>query len=197
MDTAALKELYRTELLDNVLPFWETNALDTTYGGFTDFLDRAGVPLSTDKGGWVQGRGVWVFSTVYRLLDKSDRWLRAAKIGAGFIQEKLIGPDGRAWFELTREGKPLVMRRYLFTEMFAAMGLAEYGYIAGDKNAVNKARELYAAIDRHHGTLPEKIQPETRKFRSHSHTMMLINLCQVLCDVDPDNAIQYTDRIDK
>ncbi|MGL1890047.1 MAG: AGE family epimerase/isomerase [Spirochaetaceae bacterium] len=192
-----LKEFYNNELLNNVVPFWQNNSVDWEYGGFMDFLDREGKTLSTDKGGWVQGRAVWIFSNLYRDIEKRDEWLKVAENGVKFIREHLIRKsDGRVYFEVTREGKPLLMRRYLFSELFAAMGLAAYSEISGDRQALDEARTLYSTINNLMDKMPSKIDVNTRKFRGHSMTMMLINLCQVMRDADMERASIYTKQID-
>lgn len=91
----------------------------------------------------------------------------------------------------------MVMRRYLFTEMFAAMGLAAYSSIAQDVTALEQARRLYSLIDELDGKLSPKVEPTSRRFRGHSHTMMMINLCQVLREADPERSAHYTQRIDR
>lgn len=192
-----LKDFYYKELTEDVIPFWQNNSVDWDFGGFMDFLDREGNPLSTDKGGWVQGRAVWIFSTLYKEIEQKEEWLKVAENGVRFIRNHLRRKeDGRMYFEVTREGKPLVMRRYLFSEIFAAIGLAAYSEISGDTKALEEAGELYCIIE----TLPEKMEPKidpgTRQFRGHSMTMMLISLCQIMRQADPENAQKYTDKID-
>jgi len=192
-----LKDFYYKELTEDVIPFWQNNSVDWEFGGFLDFLDREGKTLSTDKGGWVQGRAVWVFSTLYKEIEQKDEWLKIAENGVKFLRNHLRrAEDGRMYFEVTREGKPLVMRRYLFSEVFAAIGLAAYSEISGDVKALEEAKELYQMILSPPDNLEAKIDPETRQFRGHSMTMMLISLCQIMRQADPDNAQKYTDKID-
>jgi len=64
------KELYRKELMDNVIPFWEENSPDTEYGGFFTCLDRQGVVFDTNKFMWPQGRQVWFFLMIYNQVER-------------------------------------------------------------------------------------------------------------------------------
>ncbi len=193
-----LKEFYHKELINDVIPFWQENSVDWEYGGFMDFLDQQGHPLSTDKGGWVQGRAVWIFSTLYRDIEKREDWYKVAENGVRFIREKLRrSEDGRVYFEVTREGRPLVMRRYLFSELFASAGLAAWSEISGDKKALEEAKELQKLIYQLSDKMEPKIDPETRKIRGHSMTMMLISLNQILRQADPAEGEEYTRLIDK
>ena len=192
------ESIYYRELINSVIPFWQTHSVDWNYGGFTDFLDRQGRLLSTDKGGWVQGRAIWVFSTLYKEIEPREDWYKIAENGVRFLRNHLQRKsDGRVYFEVTREGLPLVMRRYLFSELFAAAGLAVWSEISGDTKALEEARNLLLLVDQLSGTLEAKIEPETRILRSHSMTMMLINIYQILRQVDIKNAVQYTNRIDR
>ncbi len=204
-----LRDFYYRELTDDVLPFWLSHGIDKEKGGLLDFLDRQGQPLSTDKGGWAQGRATWIFSALYNDLEPRDTWLSAARCCADFTRDKVLaGPEGRAYFELDRNGNPLVLRRYLFSEAFAiiglaeyskasgdSIGLAEYSKASGDSSYLRKAIDTLAVYDRFRGKLEPKINPALRPMRGHSDTMIMINVFQVLRGADPEHASIYSSRI--
>lgn len=191
-----LRDFYYRELVCDVAPFWIQYGIDWGKGGLLDFLDRKGLPLSTDKGGWAQGRAAWIFSALYNELEPRDEYLAAAKSCADFTRDKVLsGPGGRAYFELDRDGNPLVLRRYLFSEAFAIIGLAEYSRASGDISYLKKALDTLAVYDRHRGKLEPKVNPELRPMRGHSDTMIMINIFQVLRSADPANGALYTSRI--
>ena len=125
MDNTALKQQYRNELLQNVVPFWETHSPDHEFGGFFTCLDREGKVFDTDKFIWLQGRQVWMFSTLYNRVKQRDQWLQMAEQGAGFL--KKYGHDGNYnwYFSLTREGKPLVEPYNIFSDCFATMAFGQ------------------------------------------------------------------------
>jgi len=54
-----LSEKYRSELLDNIIPYWQRNSVDRENGGFFTCLDRQGRVYDTDKFIWLQCRQVW------------------------------------------------------------------------------------------------------------------------------------------
>jgi len=54
-----LSEKYRSELLDNIIPYWQRNSVDRENGGFFTCLDRQGRVYDTDKFIWLQCRHVW------------------------------------------------------------------------------------------------------------------------------------------
>lgn len=134
---------YRDELLNKVAPFWEKHSKDEQFGGYFTCLDRMGNVYDTDKFIWLQGREVWMFSTLYNKVEQRPEWLEMAMHGADFLQK--YGHDGHLnwYFSLTREGKPLIEPYNIFSDCFATMafgqlfkatGKEEYGAIAKKKH---------------------------------------------------------------
>ncbi|HCC18513.1 MAG TPA: N-acylglucosamine 2-epimerase, partial [Porphyromonadaceae bacterium] len=82
-----LEELYRIELLDNVLPFWLNKSQDLTFGGYHTCLDRQGNVYDTDKFVWLQARQVWLFSMLYNNVEKRQEWLDCAIQGGEFLKK--------------------------------------------------------------------------------------------------------------
>ncbi len=192
----SLRDFYYRELTFDVAPFWIEHGIDAENGGLLDFLDRLGNPLSTDKGGWAQGRAAWIFSALYNQFQPRKEYLEAARSCADFTRDKVLaGPNGRAYFELDRKGSPLVLRRYLFSEAFAIIGLAEYSKASGDHSYLEKALDTLQVYNRFRGKLEPKVNPELRPMRGHSDTMIMINVFQILRDIDPDHTEVYTKRI--
>lgn len=74
-DLKQLKEQYKEELLNNVLPFWIQHSQDKECGGYFTCLDQFGKVFDTDKFIWLQGREVWMFSMLYNKLEKKQEWL--------------------------------------------------------------------------------------------------------------------------
>ena len=65
IDFKSAASLYRSELLDSVLPFWLEKSQDHEYGGYFTCLNRDGSVYDTDKFIWLQGREVWMFAMLY------------------------------------------------------------------------------------------------------------------------------------
>ena len=64
-DLDGLKEVYRSALFDDLVPWWETHSVDQIKGGFLTRLAKDGTPYSEDKDMWMTGRQVWMFSHLY------------------------------------------------------------------------------------------------------------------------------------
>lgn len=195
IDFRKIRDDYREELLTNILPFWTEHGFDSMNGGFFGVLGRNGELLSTDKGGWVHGRFTWILSEVYRSIDKNRKWYEYAEHAACFLRDRMRREDGRIYFEVTREGNPLIMRRYLFSEIFASIGFAGFYRITKNEEWLSLARSTLRVIDRLEGALPPKIDPGTRRIESHSSTMIRISLFQILRDADRENEELYSKNI--
>lgn len=143
MTDQELSQFYNQTLLDDVLPFWLQHGMDTLHGGILTALDRDGSILDTDKSVWFQGRAAWTFSNLHRKLEPRPEWLEAARSCLDFLRKHGEGPDGKLYFSLSREGTPLRMRRYAFSEAFAAIANAAFASTTGDDRAAADARRYF------------------------------------------------------
>jgi len=178
-----LETVYRTGLLQDTLPFWMNHGVDDDHGGYVTSLNRVGTVLDTDKSVWQQGRFAWMLSTLYNRVEKNPAWLNAAESGIDFLRRHAFDTDGRMYFQLTREGRPLRKRRYAFSEAFASMAFAAYAKASGDGTARDQAIKLHAlfvhdAIEGQRGE--PKVDATTRPMQGIGPYMILINLSQVL-----------------
>jgi len=178
-----LIRVYRDGLLKDVIPFWVAHAPDPEYGGYLHYLDRDGSVYHTDKSVWLQGRIAWLTALLYNEVERRPEWLEMSRQGIAFMEKHCFDTDGRMFFEVTREGRPLRKRRYLFSETFGVIAFAEYGRAAGDQRRIEKARELYRLLIkyvRNPSLLPPKVIPETRASKGHALAMILIATTQQL-----------------
>ncbi|MGV3766364.1 MAG: AGE family epimerase/isomerase [Chitinophagaceae bacterium] len=172
-------QLYRQELLDNVLPFWMNFSIDKECGGFFTCLDRQGNVFDTDKFIWLQGRQVWMFAYLYNELEPRKEWLDAALHGADFLEKHAMDENGSFYFSLTRAGKPLVAPYNIFSDCFASMAFGALFKATG----IEKYKTL--AVDTFHHILARRNNPKgaynkgiagTRPLKGFSLPMILSNL---------------------
>lgn len=141
-----LRELYRRELLENVVPFWLANSLDRLNGGYFNCLDRDGSVYSTDKSMILNNRALWIYSRLYRSVDPRPEWLAAAKLGYDFFIRHLETTDNAPFFAVTQDARPL--EPFFFSvEAYGAMACAEYSLAAGDPQALARALSSYRRIE--------------------------------------------------
>ncbi len=184
-----LTKVYRDGLLEDTLPFWQCHSPDREQGGFLTSLDADGTVVATDKPMWIEGRITWLFSRLYNEVEQREEWLELAKHGFNFLCEHGFDTDGRMFYSVTKEGRPLRKRRYLFTETFGVIALAEYAKAAGDSDSLQQARDLFRLVLRYHqtpGLLEPKGDPQTRSLKSHAMPMILLATTQVLRRCDDD-----------
>ncbi len=193
--------VYRDGLLEDVLPFWIRHAVDRQHGGFLFCLDRDGSLLDSDKPIWTQGRFAWLLATLYAEVEPRPEWLELARHGLDFLRRHGFDADGRMFFRVAHDGRPLRKRRYLFSEAFTTLALAAYARAADDGQAADEALELFRLILRYHttpGLLEPKSIPQTRPAKGLGMPMILLATAQVLrqatgdplCDEWIDRSIE-------
>ena len=189
---------YRDGLLHDTLPFWIDRCVDREYGGFMFARDRDGTLIDTDKGMWQQCRFVWLLATLYNTVEKREEWLELAQHGIDFIYRHGFDDDGRMFFLVTRDGRPLRKRRYVDAEAFGVAAFAAYAQATGDARAKQQATQLFDLVDRYvttPGLIPPKVDPQTRPSKALAVRMITIWIAQNLRKIadDPDD---YTRLID-
>jgi N-acylglucosamine 2-epimerase len=177
--------LYRNTLLNDVVPFWLRHGVDREHGGFLTALDRDGSLLDSDKSVWFQGRGAWMFATLYNTVEPNPEWLAAAQGGIEFLRDHCADATGKLYFTVTRDGRPLRMRRYAYSESFAAIANAAYARATGDDRAAADATRLFGRYLRHSfepNGWPAKVSTDTRPTMGIGPHMIGIATAQELRD---------------
>lgn len=171
-------DIYRNDLVNNIMPFWLKNGIDPVNGGVYTCLDRQGNLIDTTKSVWFQGRFGFVAAYAYNSIERNPEWLAASKSCIDFIEAHCFDPkDGRMYFEVMADGTPLRKRRYVFSECFAAIAMSEYSIASDDRSYAEKALKLFKDIRRFLATpelTPAKYLPAQPAI-GHSITMILIN----------------------
>ena len=190
-------ECYREDLVQNIMPFWMKYGLDTENGGVYTCVDRNGELMDTTKSVWFQGRFAYTCCFAYNNIERRQEWLDAAKQTIDFIEAHCFDTDRHMFFEVTAVGKPLRKRRYVFSESFAAIAMAEYSKATGDRTYAEKAMQIFREM-RKRLTTPGLLEPKylpTVEMKGHSITMILINVANVLKQVVDDPELdEQTDQ---
>jgi len=180
---AVLRDTYRDGLLADVVPFWLRHGLDREHGGVLTCLDRDGTVYDSDKSIWFQGRFGWLLGTLCTEVEPRAEWLEGCRSCVTFLRRHGFDADGRMFFTVTRDGRPLRKRRYVFSEMFASMALAAWAAAASDAAAAREALDLFAsACDRleRPGGIEPKLVTATRATASFSGPMIVLGTAQAL-----------------
>ena len=179
IDLAQYAKLYQKELLEQIIPFWEKNSIDTDFGGYFTCLDRQGKLYDTDKFIWLQGRQVWTFSMLYNQVEKKQEWLTIALHGADFLLNNGRDADGNWYFSLNQKGEPLIEPYNIFSDCFAAMAFGEL------YKATNDPMHKKVAVDTYTNILSKQNNPKGKWNKAHKGTRELKNfsLPMILCNL--------------
>ena len=184
----AHRDYCRAELNDNIMPFWMEHGFDRENGGVYTCLDRDGTLMDSTKSVWFQGR--FGFTTAFAVNNvlgtcphdtaRREAWLEASKSCLDFIDAHCFDTDGHMFFTVTADGQPVQKRRYVFSECFAIIAMAEYSLATGDKSWAQRAFDIFNNTRKMLAT-PGFLPPKTTaKGYSHSITMMFFNVVVVL-----------------
>ena len=190
-------ESYKTDLTENIMPFWMEHGWDKVNGGVYTCLDRDGSLIDSTKSVWFQGRFAFICAYAYNNVEKNPMWLEAAKSTLDFIENNCFDENGRMYFSVTAEGKPLRMRRYVFSETFAAIAMSEYALATGEQKYAERALQIFKDTQRFlttPGILAPKFE-ESVQLQSHSIIMILINVASCIRKVINDPKL--TEQIDE
>ncbi|MRJ08497.1 N-acylglucosamine 2-epimerase [Ornithobacterium rhinotracheale] len=191
---------YKEQLTRDILPFWLNNGIDHKHGGLYTCLNQDGSLMDTTKSVWFQGRFGFIAAMAYNQIEPNPEYLAASKTCVEFLENHCFDTDGRMFFEVTEDGRPLRKRRYVFSESFAAIAFAEYAIASGEKKYAEKALHLFKEMQRFL-TTPGILEPkytDTLPMKGHSIIMILINTASRIRLAIQDDALnqQIDDSIE-
>lgn len=192
-------EKYKADLTEDIMPFWLKNGLDRQHGGIYTCLNRDGSLMDTTKSVWFQGRFAFTCCFAYNHVEKKQEWLDAAKMTLDFIEKYCFDENRRMYFEVAADGTPLRLRRYVFSESFAAIAMAEYAAATGSEEYARKALAIFKDMRRFLST-PGILEPKylpTVQAQGHSITMIMINVASCIKKVieDPELDLQIEESV--
>ena len=143
-----LRKEVSENLTQNILSYWSNYMVDNKNGGFygrIDVNDR--VSPDEEKGGILNARILWTYSSAYRIL-KDTAYLRLATRAKEYIMAHFIDKQyGGAYRSLKSDGKPSDTRKQTYTQSFFIYGLAEYYRATGDKEALKAAINIFELFE--------------------------------------------------
>lgn len=140
--TPEIKELYRRDLFEDFLPFMDRHVIDHDLGGFLCHADRDGTRLGSDKDSWYEGRGIWVYSFLYRKFTHDPRHLDIARKTVESILRIRPSDDARWPRRFTRTGETLARDEEIYGSLFIAEGLSEFSAATGELRYRDMAKEI-------------------------------------------------------
>ena len=187
-----LKNFYANRLLNNTLPFWFPRSFDQEYGGFLLMRDADGSLIDDDKAVWIQGRATWLLATLYNTVEPRSEWLEGARLGYDFLCRHCFDSDGRMFFHVTHDGRPIRKRRYFFSETFFVLAAAAYAKATGDDAAAERARVVFGKCleyAKHPEMLPAKFS-STRPAKGIGVPLIMLHTAQQLRETIGDERVE-------
>ena len=138
---------FRGQLLDEILPFWESHAVDREHGGYWTHLHRDGGRYSLgDKYLVMQTRMIYSFSIGYRVSGER-RYLDLAAHGFEFLKSHFRDTRRGGWvWTVTRRGEQLDRAKRPYGLAFVVYSLAEFARVSGDRQALELAQATWEQV---------------------------------------------------
>jgi mannobiose 2-epimerase len=145
-----LKKEVTEDLTRNILPYWSAKMVDNVNGGFYGRIDgNDKVYPEAEKGGILNARILWTYSSAYRVLGDTS-YLRLAKRAKDYILAHFFDSKyGGAYLSLKADGAPSNTRKQVYTNAFFIYALAEYNRATGDKQALAEARKIFELFEKY------------------------------------------------
>lgn len=194
MNFSELRRLYAHTLLDDVIPFWERNALDPE-GGINSCIGDDGQVVNRDRWGWSQWRAVYVFSKLYNTVEKRPEWLETAKKILGFV--KTHGPLENGHWPMLMDADGNVKRGYesIFNDGFVIYGLVELWRATHDDSLLDVAMATFRAVQQ--GLAGPELppifpypEPPARNAQAHGLSMLFSDVYHGLAQVTGDAEVR-------
>ena len=145
-----LKEEMRAELIHGILPYWMGRMVDVEQGGFYGQIDGADRIIGgAGKGGILNARILWTFSSAYRIQPDSA-YLHMAERAYGYALKYFFDEEmGGTYWLVNADGSPADTKKQIYSQAFFIYALTEYHMASGNEEALAKAKELFHLIEQH------------------------------------------------
>jgi mannobiose 2-epimerase len=145
-----LKSEVRNELIHNILPFWAGKMIDTKNGGFFGQIKGDGQLIpEADKGGILNARILWSFSSAY-LLEKNPLYLEMANRAKVYILDHFLDASfGGTYWTVSFDGKPVDAKKQIYSQAFFIYAFSEHYRASGEESSLQTAIELFRIIEKY------------------------------------------------
>jgi cellobiose epimerase len=149
-DIEAFQKRVKSELYDNIIPFWQKHTVDNEFGGF---VGHVGLDLKIDKrankGLILNARILWTFAAMYRF-DADPKHLELAKRAYDYLNEYFRDKQfGGVFWQVDYRGQCADDSKKIYGQAFYIYALAEYYLATKDAGALERANEMFELIEKH------------------------------------------------
>ena len=145
-----LKTELKSELINNILPYWENKMADNENGGFYGCITgKEQILNQAEKGGILNARILWTFSSAFILL-KDAACLKTATRAKDYILKNFSDKTfGGTYWSLKYNGDPSDTKKQIYSQAFFIYALSEYYRAIGDNDCLSASVELFHLIEKH------------------------------------------------
>lgn len=198
----ALRDRWRAELFDEVLPLLRARVVDHQYGGFICTLDADGSHGDDTKDTGFQGRGIWVYSFLYNNFGRQPEHLAIARAAVDLTLKSMPAGGDTSWpARLGLDGRPLAAPpETIAADVSIAEGLAEFSRATGEpryrelaKRILLRCRTIYDRSDYAPDIVRVYCGPTPVTFlgaRSQGAAMILLGTISPMLEKDPDSELE-------
>ena len=138
-----LRDLYHRDLFADWLPFMQEHVIDPEFDGFLCDTDFDGTHADMKKNPLFEGRGIWVYSTLYMHFGKNERYLDVARRSVDLLRRSQPADDVFWCTQLDRDGTPASPPgKVIPTDVGIAEGFAAYALATGRQEYLDRAKKL-------------------------------------------------------
>lgn len=133
------------------MPYW-LGKIDRQQGGYLMADDAPNARPAGEKQLVSQTRMIWTFSRAHHLGMSNDQhnYLNAAAHGYRFLSRSMFDTQHGGYFWKTDlSGKPVNSCKFLYGQSFVIYALVEYYRASGEREALQRAMDLYHELQRH------------------------------------------------
>jgi mannobiose 2-epimerase len=140
----------RSELWQNIMPFWTRHSVDSVHGGFIGRMSNdLVVDSNAAKGLVLNARLLWSFSAMHRFTKNPD-CLKLAHRAYDYILRHFWDAEHEgAFWNLHPDGRPLNTCKKTYGHAFLIYAMAEYYQCTGKEEALKKAQQVFGLLEDH------------------------------------------------
>ena len=145
-----LQKQLRSELYENIIPFWQKYAVDNEFGGFAGYVGpNLEIDKHASKGLILNARILWTFAAMFRF-DSNPEYLKLAKRAYDYLNEYFRDKEfGGVFWMVDYLGKCVDDSKKIYGQAFYLYALAEYYLAAKDEVALARANEMFNLIEKY------------------------------------------------
>ncbi len=140
----------KSELYENIIPFWQKYAVDNEFGGFAGYVGpNLEIDKHSNKGLILNARILWTFAAMYRF-DNNPEYLKLARRAYDYLNEYFMDKiSGGVFWTVDYLGKCVDDSKKIYGQAFYIYALAEYYLATKESGALMRANEMYELIEKY------------------------------------------------